>query len=336
MLKKVLLGIVGFLAVIIFGFVLFVQTSWNKTYDVQYPDLIVRTDSATIAHGQYLVHGPAHCIGCHVGSVEEIIRAGKGENVALQGGISFVLGPLGTIYPANLTPDTETGIGRYSDGEIFRMMRHAVKPNGMATLTPMMPFWNMADEDLIAVVSYLRSLDPVHNVVPEPKWSFLGKVVRVMAPTFKPVFEPEAAIRAPALAPTAERGEYLARYVANCVGCHTPRDQMTFEAIGPEFSGGMEFEPLAELSKALNVDPNIWTRSTNLTPHASGVLGKFKSQDDWIERFRQGRIIPNSPMDWGAFSKMTDDDLGALWIFLNTLDPVDHDVGDVSFKKEDS
>jgi len=334
MFKKIVLGFVTLIAIILLGLYIYIQTSWNKTYDIAYPDLSVSSDSAVIAHGHYMVHGPAHCIGCHVGSFDELIRADKGEQVALQGGIKFELGPLGRIYPANLTPDSETGIGRYSDGEVFRMMRHAVKPNGMATLTPMMPFWNMADEDLVAVVSYLRSLESVNNAVSDPEWSFLGKIVRVVAPTFRPVFEPDAPIKAPAMSPTAERGEYLARYVANCVGCHTPRDQMTFAAIGPEFSGGMEFEPMPELSKALNIDLDIWTRSTNLTPHSTGVLGKFGTKAEWIERFRQGRIIPNSPMDWGAFSKMTDEDLEALWIFLNSLDPVDNEVGDVNFKKE--
>jgi mono/diheme cytochrome c family protein len=51
------------------------------------------------------------------------------------------------------------------------------------------------------------------------------------------------------MAPTVERGEYLARYVCNCVGCHTKRDMMTYEAIGPEFAGGMEFEPWPELAQ---------------------------------------------------------------------------------------
>ena len=145
-----------------------------------------------------------------------------GEPVPLSGGVDFPPGPPGVIYPANLTGDKETGIGRYSDGQLFRMMRHAVRPDGVASLALVMPFCQMADEDLEAVVSYLRTLDPVRNKVPENDWTFLGKIVRTTSPIFQPVFDPNPAPEAPPMAPTVERGEYLARYVANCVGCHTP------------------------------------------------------------------------------------------------------------------
>ena len=333
MIKKILLGLLALILLIVIGAFVYVQTSWNKTYDVPYPDLQTTTDSAVIAHGAYLVKGPGHCTGCHVASFDDLIRADRGEEVALQGGVRFTLGPLGAVYPANLTPDQETGIGRYEDGELFRMMRHVIKPNGQSTLTPMMPFWNMADDDLVAVVSYLRSTEPVRNPVPESEWTTMGKVVRTMASTFKPVLDPDPPAKAPAMAPTVERGSYLAYSVANCVGCHTPRDPMTFEAIGPEFSGGMEFEPFPELHEALGVATDLWARSTNLTPSPTGVLGKFPTLEAWIQRFREGRIIAQSPMDWGAFGNMTDTDLEALYLFFKSLDPVDNDVGEVVFRK---
>ena len=334
MLKKIILAVFAILFIVVAGFIGYVQLSWDKTYDIGYPDLQVSTDSAVIAHGAYLVNGPAHCIGCHVGSFEDFIVADRGEPVDLKGGVVFPMGPLGTMVPPNLTPDKETGIGRYSDGEMFRMMRHAVKPNGTNTLSVMMPFWNMADDDMIAVVSYLRSLEPVKNEIPEADVTFMGKMVRCFSPVFKPVLDPQAPAKAPAVGPTVERGEYLAKYVANCVGCHTERDMMTFEATGPDFAGGMEFEPFPELHRALNVDEDLWTRSPNITPYPGGVLAKFKTEEDWIRRFRQGRLVPHSPMDWGAFAKMSDEDLRALWVYLNSLDPVAKEIGEVNFKKE--
>jgi hypothetical protein len=107
--------------------------------------------------------------------------ADEGYDIPLKGGVRFTLGPLGEISPANLTPDIRTGIGRYSDGQIFRMMRHAVKPDDSAAMALMMPFWNMAYEDLIAVVSYLRSLEPIENEVPKPKlYDFYGHVLGQM------------------------------------------------------------------------------------------------------------------------------------------------------------
>jgi mono/diheme cytochrome c family protein len=334
MIKKILLGVFLAVVLIVGGFIIYVLSSWDKKYDIAFPQLTVSTDSAVIARGKYLVHGPAHCSNCHVSSYEEMVLADEGHNIPLKGGVRFTLGPLGEISPANLTPDTKTGIGRYTDGQLFRMMRHAVKPDSTASMALMMPFWNMADEDLVAVVSYLRSLEPVENEVQETEWTFIGKVVRVVASSFQPIENPTPPDYAPPMAPTKERGEYISRYVANCVGCHTERDPMTFEAIGPEYAGGMEFEPFTEFHKVVGVDPDLWTRSPNITPHPNSALSRFNSLDDWITRFRQGRVIQFSPMHWGPFSRMSDEDLEALWIYLNSLAPVENDVGPVVFKKE--
>jgi len=335
MIRKVLLSILGLVVLAVIGFYVYVQSTWDKTYDWPGPDLKVSTDSAVIARGKYLVNGPAHCISCHVGSFQEMVDADNGMQVPLQGGIGFTLGPLGTIYTRNLTPDKETGIGRYTDEQIFRMMRHAIRPDGTASMPVLMPFFNMADEDLVAIVSYLRSLPPVKHEVPPSEWTFVGKAVRSLTPTFKPVEHPTPPATAPAMAPTVERGEYLARYVTNCVGCHTQRDMMTYEATGPEFAGGMEFEPWPEFHKFLKAEPDLWLRTPNITPDPSGVLLKFKTPEEFIARFRQGRMIPFSPMDWGPFSRMSDEDLTAIYMFLHSLNPVQKEVGDIVFRKEE-
>jgi mono/diheme cytochrome c family protein len=244
--KKLGLGVLGTIAVLALGLVTLVELRWDRRYDdVVGPDLHASTDPAVIAHGKYLVRGPAHCSNCHAGSPEEFLRSDKGEELDLRGGIEFPLGPIGFLYPKNLTNDKETGIGRYDDRTVFRMMRTSIKPNGTVTLTPLMPFHRMADDDLVAAVSYLRSLAPVKNAVPEPRYTFMGKAIRTFAPLFKPVIV-DAPKVAPAEAPTRERGEYLARYVANCVGCHTKGDLATGRYIGPEFAGGFEFEPPPE------------------------------------------------------------------------------------------
>ncbi len=334
MFKKILLGIV-FIVLIFVGIMFFyVHVNWNKTYNISYPELQASSDSTVIARGKYLVYGPAHCSSCHVSSYEEMVNSDKGDEIALKGGVDFPLGPLGIISPANLTPDAETGIGRYSDGEVFRMMRHAVKPDGTTTLNLLMPFWNMADDDLVAVVSYLRSAKPVYNKVQSPSWTFMGKMVRTLAPTFQPIEDATPPAVAPPMAATIERGEYLSRYVTNCVACHTSRDPMTYEATGPEFAGGMEFEPFPELHKVIGVDPELWTRSTNITPHPNSALSKFKTSEAWIARFRQGRLVMHSPMDWGPFSRMTDEDLTAIYLYLNSLEPIENDITEIIFKKE--
>ena len=118
------------------------------------------------------------------------------------------------------------------------MMRYNVRPNGRASVRPLMPFHNMSDEDMVAIISYLRAQPPVRNQVPDNEWTLAGKVIKSLSSTFKPRDGVNPPKVAPEEKPTPQRGEYLARYVANCVGCHTPMDDTTFEPSGPEFSGG--------------------------------------------------------------------------------------------------
>lgn len=330
LLKKIGIGTGGTALLGITGLVVFVQLNWNQTHDIPYPDLEATDDPQMIARGKYLVHGPAHCSNCHVGSFEEFERADAGEDVPMAGGVVFPL-PIVEMAPANLTPDPETGIARHDDGAVFRMLRHAVKADGTASLAPMMPFSMMADDDLVAIVSYLKTLEPVRREIPEPKWTFMGKALKTFLPPFQPVVGQTPPKTAPPEEPTAERGEYIARYVANCHACHTNHDPATLTFIGPEFAGGAEFEPMP----GMGLDPDVWARSPNLTPHETGVLQKFGSVEAWKARFRQGRIYRESPMHWGPFSRMSDADLEALWVFFNGLEPIENEVGATIFRKSE-
>jgi mono/diheme cytochrome c family protein len=333
MIKKILLITASIIILAVVTFYIYVEVSWDKKFDWQGPALKASMDSAVIARGKYLVEGPAHCGSCHVSGFADMVAGDEGKEVPLKGGLKFPMGPLGTIYTRNLTPDRETGIGRYSDQQLFRMMRHGIRPDGLASMPVLMPFWKMADDDLVAVVSYLRSVAPVENDVPVNDWSFMGKAVRSLTATFEPIKDPDAPAIAPPMAPTVERGEYLANYVANCVGCHTQRDLMTYQATAPEFAGGMEFEPWPELYTYLKSDPEVWLRTPNITPDAGGVLVNYKTAEEFVARFKRGRLVAFSPMDWGPFSRMSDEDITAIWMYLNSLTPVKHDVGDLVFKK---
>jgi mono/diheme cytochrome c family protein len=331
--KKIVLGVAGTLVLAVLGLVAWVEVHWNQRYDdVAGPDLHASTDPKVIEHGKYLVRGPAHCSNCHVATFDEFIRSDHGEVLPLRGGVEFVLGPIGTLYPKNLTPCKETGIGRWDDRTVFRMMRNSIKPDGTATLNVLMPFHRMADDDLIAVVSYLRSLEPVRNQVPEPKYTFMGKVIRTFAPLFKPVLDAIPPKTAPPEGPTRERGEYLARYVTNCIGCHTKGDLATGRFVGPEWGGGFEFEPPPK--GVLGSDGKTWYRSPNLTAHENGVMNRYPTKEEWIKRFRQGRILPGTPMHWGPFSRMSDADLEALWVFFKSIPPVPSDVIVTAFVKD--
>jgi mono/diheme cytochrome c family protein len=331
--KRTLVGVGAMVAlglVSIFAVAAYAAATWDRKYDLPVPKVATSQDPAVLARGGYLVRGPAHCVNCHIGSYDALARAAKGEAVPLSGGLTFEAGPLGKIFSANLTPDVETGIGRYSNGQLARLLRYAVRPDGHATVQPLMPYDKMSDEDVAAIISYLRAQPPVRNAVPEGEWTAVGKTVKALAPTFKPRTEVHPPAVGAAEAPTRERGEYLARSVANCVGCHTPRNPLTFAATGPEFSGGSELPP----DPAPGADPTMWLRSPNLTPHPTGSLAKFPDRDTFIARFRLGgRQHAGSPMPWEAFRRMSDADLGALYEFFRSLPPAPGPTGNPEFKK---
>jgi mono/diheme cytochrome c family protein len=306
----------GLLVLAVAALAFYVFRTWDRTYDTPMPSVTRSTDPAVIARGEYLAYGPAHCVECHVASGEEYFSVAAGQRPALRGGLRMPIGPLGTLYSANLTPDPETGIGRYSDGQFARMMRYAVRPDGRASIPPLMPFGELSDEDFVAILSFLRAQRPVRNAVPANQWTLMGKVVKSLSSTFKPRREVHPPASAPAAQPTRERGEYLARYVSNCIGCHTPRDPMTFAANGPEFSGGFEMEPAA----LPGANPSIWFRTPNLTPAAGSGLTKFPDRQTWVARFRVGgRQHAGSPMPWEAFATMSETDLAAIYEFLRGL-----------------
>jgi mono/diheme cytochrome c family protein len=240
----------------------YVIRTWDRTWDVALPDLHASTDAAIIARGEYLVYGPAHCVECHTESNEAFERhAETGERPALKGGFRFAAPPLGVIYSRNITPDPETGIGRYSDGQIARMLRFAVRPDGKASIRPLMQFGDMSDEDIVAILSYLRTQPPVRHAVPEAEWSLIGKVMKSLMVPFKSRTEVRAAKTSPPSQPTVARGEYLARGVGNCSGCHSPLNQLTLALDGPEFSGGQPMEP----RNIRGVDQKLWFKPPNIT-----------------------------------------------------------------------
>ncbi len=309
----------GILLVAVAVLAIYVAQTWNRVWEAPLPEVRASADPEVIKRGEYLVFGPAHCVECHASSSEEFEHyVNTGERPALKGGFAFPAPPLGTIYSRNITPDLETGIGRYSDAQVARMLRYAVRPDGKASVRPLMQFADMSDEDLTAIVSFLRAQPPVRHEVPENEWAIVGKVVKSLAPTFKPRTDVHAPRTAPAPLPTRERGEYLARGVGNCSGCHSPLDQLTFALNGPEFSGGVAMEPRA----LPGVDNTLWFTPPNLTPREGSALNRFPDRETFVARFQKGgRKYPASPMPWDVFSHMTSEDAGALYEYFKTLEP---------------
>ncbi len=301
--KKILKWTVLILFIMLIGIAGITASRQHVKYEAPYPDIHASKDTAVIAKGKHLVYSIAHCNVCHNNQNTDSLLE-KGEDVPLTGGFEFDL-PVGKIYTRNITPDKETGIGKYTDGEIARVLRYGVRPDGTAAFD-FMPFHNLSDEDLTAIISYLRSQKPVRNEVAAHKLNMLGNIVNAFM--VKPVGPSEKIERAVKPDSTASYGRYLVTNVANCSGCHTTRD-LTGGFTGAFLAGG-ELE-----------EKGVTFRPPNITPHPESRIYGW-TQDMFINRFRMGRSVKNSPMPWNNFKYMSDLELKAIYKYLQTVTPM--------------
>jgi mono/diheme cytochrome c family protein len=157
-------------------------------------------DADKIKRGEYLVMAAA-CADCHTPGV----MLGKPELDKLLGGgnVGFELPQVGVFYPPNLTPDNDTGLGKWSEAQIAEAIRHGVRPDARQ-LIPVMPYiWysKLTEEDALAMAAYLKSLAPISNKVPGP----FGPGQTPTGPYQTVVFPGQAPMAAPA--PAAPAGE---------------------------------------------------------------------------------------------------------------------------------
>ena len=309
---KLLLGIVVLVMLCLF---VTIQFRWKRTFEAPTPDLRATSDSATIERGRYLAYSAAGCAYCHLPKADWA-RLDAGETPPLSGNHVFPV-PFGELRSPNLTPDSATGIGRRSDGEIARILRHGVRADHRAAF-PFMEFQHLSDADVVALLSFLRSQPAVANEVPDVKYNLMGKALMSFAIAPASAATPPPA-ESPA-GPSVERGEYLANDVSSCVGCHTNRGN-TGDLIGPKFAGGQVMD--------IEDDPGHVYVTPNLTPDPTTGHIYSWSEDDFLARFRKGRILPVALMPWGAFGRMTDDDLRSIYRYLRTLPPAVNQVGEI-------
>jgi mono/diheme cytochrome c family protein len=262
-----------------------------------------------LERGRYIVEGPAHCFQCH----SEVDWKNPGAQPARGkkgGGTIFPEAGMEWLVAPNISPDVETGAGSWTDEQFARAIREGIGHDGRR-LFPMMPYMNfqsMSDEDLASVVVYVRSIQPVRNVVPK---TTLPEVVKGSLPPHQPVTAP---VPGPDMSDPVARGKYLVN-LGNCMACHTPMKQG--QPIAQlAFGGGMRFTgPWGELTSA------------NITPDASGI--SYYDEAMFVKTLRTGQVGArklNSIMPWGYFRNMTDDDLKAIFAYLRTVTPVQHRV----------
>lgn len=272
--------------------------------------------AARLERGRYLVEGPAHCFMCHSeldwkGEGLQPRRGGEGggQNPFPEEAFPWLTAP-------NISPDPETGAGTWTDDQFRRALRQGIGSDGR-TLFPMMPyrlFHDMSDEDLEAVIAYLRSIPPVRREVPR------SQLPEPVKQSLRPLPSAGAVADVDRSSPVAY-GEYLTK-IANCTGCHTPVDATGTPLPGMEWAGGLNL-----------VGPWGNVHSVNLTPDPSGI--PHYTEELFLKVIHTGNPggRPLNPiMPWGYFRKMTDEDLKAIFAYLQSLKPVRHRIDNTSPK----
>ncbi|MCB9519449.1 MAG: hypothetical protein H6700_03455 [Myxococcales bacterium] len=314
--------------VVIVGIVTFFAATFPPTFSAPAVALEASRDPAVIAEGAYLFHSSAHCASCHV-PVDVLKSSTRGEYAGLLpvGGTEIPFGPVGTLRAANLTSDPTFGIGAMTDAELAGIIRYGIRADGTPALF-MVVASNLNDHDLVAIMSYLRSLPAGGGAVEPSEITVLGRVLMgtVMKPFIAPAmrgWESPANVSA-GDTPSVERGRYIAMGPGNCVACHStfPAD---FSSWTPShsFAGGVP--PMPD-----DADPSMEFAPPNLTPDPEHGWIRTWSEDAFLARFTSGeRPYEGSAMPWECFKHMTDVDIRSLYLFLQSLPPDPTDPGPV-------
>jgi mono/diheme cytochrome c family protein len=255
-----------------------------------------------VERGGYLVNTIMTCANCHSPKGPPPAVAGKD----LSGGLRFDEPPFDVTAP-NITPDKDTGIGNWTDGQIKTLLLTGKNPHGIqvAEVMPTAFYPILTPGDLDGIVAYLRSLTPVKNKVADPVYK-IALPHHVYPGAEKPYAQAD-------LNDKLKRGFYLAT-IGHCMECHTPFAPPG----GPDFAnslgkGGREF-------------PGPWgvSKSRNITSHKTAGIG------DWTDAeiktaITQGKRKDGTPlkgpMGYQYYAKMIDADLDAVIAYLRTLPP---------------
>ena len=257
---------------------------------------------ALIARGKYLTTA-ADCAACHT------TKGGK----PFAGGLAFKL-PFGTIYSSNITPDTQHGIGGWSESEFVRAVKFGVGKHG-EDLYPAFPYTSYAlltDDDVLAIFAYLKTLAPAALQAPQSDLAFPFDQ-RWLMRGWKLLFMPRNEQRRdPTRSEDWNRGAYLVEALAHCGECHTPRGLMFERKQSQALSGGI-------------VDG--W-RAWNITSDKENGVGAWSDEElaSYLSTgHAQGRGSASGGMREAvdlSLSKLPSDDIRAMITYLRTVPPV--------------
>jgi mono/diheme cytochrome c family protein len=281
-LRRLVMAIAVLLVVIIGAVAVILLTSpLNRTYAVQVDMVSIPDDAESIARGEHLVQAVAVCTICH------------GQN--LGGRLAFSDQFLGQVHTPNLTSGAG-GVGAtYTDEDWVRAIRHGVNPRGRGLIfMPNDSYYYLTDDDLGAVIAYIKSVPPVDNTEAGRNLTLPAQVALTIGASGQ-VMRTEL-IDHDAPRETASEGEYLVR-VGGCSFCH-----------GDNLDGGQGLEPGAPPGSDLT---------------QGGILDSY-TLEQFANALRfgetlDGRVINPLYMPWAGYSMMTDDEIEAIWDYLRAL-----------------
>jgi mono/diheme cytochrome c family protein len=292
MMGKKILKYIGYLLlaalVVVLSVSLLGTLNLNQSYAFDVEQVTVpHGDAAAIARGEYIFHSFGNCADCHLED--------------LRGSLIVDEPAFGQVYAPNLT----TGVGgvgaTLSDEDFVRAIRHGLDPQGRPLhFMPAQNFVHMSKEDLGAVIAYIRSAPAVDHVQPDTSVNPQGNILMgVIGFNQSPVQTADHALVPPdAVAPgmTDEYGHYLMN-VGGCVGCH-----------GADL-GGYQESPANPFAPNIRMDgePGGWTEAQFIAFMRSGTTPAGRQVDPF--------------MPWEQFRHMTDEDLQAIWLYLQNYVP---------------
>ncbi|MCZ2122049.1 MAG: cytochrome c [Anaerolineales bacterium] len=292
-MKKILkwigiaLGLLVVLALIV-GVSLFTvgKSHVNKVYTAESSNLTLPTDAASVEYGKH--RAETLCQGCHGPDLSGVDSW-------------FNAPPIGLISSPNLTSGAG-GIGAsFTTEDYVRAIRHGIDPQGKAIFMPAVPSTSqLSDEDLASIIAYLKTIPPVDHTVTSRRFTSLGYILFGAGKFIMPaeIVSHAAHVTAPERGVSVEYGEYMVN-TNDCRACH-----------GEQLNGGSSPDP-----------SETWV-SPNLTP--GGDLASW-TEEGFIHALRTGSAPGGKQladiMPWKTYKNFTDDELKAIWMYLQTVPP---------------
>ena len=272
----------------------------NRNPDLNQASVPPANPAAQIKQGEYLAR-VGNCMSCHT--------ARGGEQYA---GGRAVPTPFGNIYTSNLTPDAESGIGKWNNGDFWQAMHDGKSKDG-SLLYPAFPYTNYtkvsrADSD--AIFAYLQTLPPVgqKNIAPELRFPYNNRALLYVWRAL--YFRPGQYANDDKQSVEWNRGAYLAQGLGHCSACHSPRDSFGGTDLKAELGGGMI--------------PVLNWYAPPLNGHKEDGLGNWETAH--LAAFLKTGVAPNRSVSGpmaevvaGSLQHMSDADVGALSGYLKSL-----------------